>query len=326
MTAAVAIVHDDFAPRSVGARVSSAVSACFPGAPMSSTSALPNLSARHLLLAPPVFAGPDADVVVCVSSGSAHRVRSCGTKVVYCDRPGRALPGSHRHFRLRDPWSGATADRFLVSSNVVRDRVRLAYGIDAEVVPPPVEPPRPDGSALDGLGSGFVLAVGTFDRHEQLDAVAAAFRRLPHSRLVLVGDGPASGAAEAAGEGADVTLLGDVPDGELRWLYDNCALVVSASIDDFDPAPVVAARLGRPVAVLRYGAAVDAVAEGSTGVFFDSNRPQAIAEAITAVLSHRWDAGAIAAHARRYSEEEFMKRMAEVVGATAPLAIAAPGP
>lgn len=324
MTTPLAIVQDDFAPRSVGARVSSAVSACFPGASTSSTSALGILSPRHLLLGPPVFAGPEADIVVCVSSGSAHRVRSQGSKLVYCDRPGRALAGSHRHFRLRDPWVGATADRFLVSSSVVRDRVRLAYGIDAQVLPPPVEPPRPDGSTLEGLGSGFVLAVGTFARHEQLDAVAAAFRHLPHCRLVMVGDGPASAAAEVAGEGADVTLLGDVPDGELRWLYDNCGLVVSASIDDFDPAPVVAARLGRPVAVLRYGAAVDVVVEGSTGVFFDSNRPEAIAAAIAAVVSHQWDAGAIAAHARRYSEEEFMKRMTEVVGATVPLPIAEP--
>ena len=65
------------------------------------------------------------------------------------------------------------------------------YGIDAEVVPPPVDidvagPAR----AVAGLEPGFLLCVSRLLAYKNVEAVAEAFALLPDRRLVVVGCGP----------------------------------------------------------------------------------------------------------------------------------------
>src|SRR5262249_48189746 len=115
---------------------------------------------RHHRRALPVLAASfsrvvvDADVVVCSSSGWAHRLHATGRKVAYCYTPPRwlyaehYLGAGHRMARVSlsalrpyllgwDRRSAGTADRYVCISRTVRDRIRAAYGIDAEVLAPP---------------------------------------------------------------------------------------------------------------------------------------------------------------------------------------------
>ena len=119
---------------------------------------------RHHRAALPLLAAAssrlrvDADVTVVSSSGWAHGFDISGRRLVYCHNPARwlyqaddYLGGSSSRARtgrlalalgappLRrwDRRAAVRADRYLANSTTVRDRIKAAYGIDADVVPPP---------------------------------------------------------------------------------------------------------------------------------------------------------------------------------------------
>lgn len=310
----------------------------FAGQPIrtSALNRLPLLRRDHRLALPllaPTFSRLriDAGVVLCSSSGWAHGVRTTGRKVVYCYAPARWLYQSDRYLRdsrpaarlatavlgpaLRrwDGWAAATAHRYLTSSAAMRDAIRATYGIEADVVPPPhtVDPAGPE-QPVEGMAPGFFLCVSRLLPYKNVDAVAAAFARLPDLRLVVVGGGPDRARLEPAA-GSNTRFLGTVGDRQLRWLYRNCAGIVGAAYEDYGLTPVEGAAFARPAAVLRAGGYLDTVVEGATGTFFDEPRPDHVAAAVERLASRSWPPPVLLAHAERYSEARFIERLRAVV-------------
>lgn len=273
----------------------------------------------------------DADVVVCSSTGWAHGVKATGRKVVYCHAPARWLYQTERYLRessapvraaaralrpsLRrwDRRAAATADRYVTTSTAVCDAIREVYGIDATLLPPP---PALDESgpqqAVDGLAPGFVLCVCRLQPYKNVDAVIAAFDRLPDHRLVVVGEGRDWHRLEAL-LGRNAQLFGRLDDARLRWLYANCVGVVGAAYEDYGLTPLEAAAFGKPTAVLRAGGYLDTVVDGVTGVFFYEPLPASVAAAVETMVSRRWSNLELVAHAERFAEGRFIERMRAIV-------------
>ncbi len=294
------------------------------------------LRAHHRLALPllaPAFSHltVDADVTICSSSGWSHGARVTGRKIVYCYTPARWLYQADRYLDGSSRWSAATlsllapplrrwdrraaasADRYLVISHAVRSRVADLYGIDADVVYPPVDldtagPAEP----VPGLEPGFLLCVSRLLPYKNVEAVTAGFRLLPDQRLVVVGSGPLSDQVIASAP-ANVTVLGRVTDANLRWLYASSRGLVAASYEDFGLTPVEATTFGKPTAALRWGGFLDTTEEGKTGVFFDEPEPRQIADAVSRLVEAEWSSGPLVEHARQFSNDRFMTRMHEVV-------------
>jgi glycosyltransferase involved in cell wall biosynthesis len=215
--------------------------------------------------------------------------------------------------RAWDRRAAASADRYLVNSTAVQRRVSELYGIDAEVVPPPVDvDPGGVQEPIAGLDPGFVLCVSRLLAYKNVEAVTAAFRQLPDQRLVVVGSGPLADQI-AATRPPNVSVLGRVTDANLRWLYASSSGLVAASYEDFGLTPVEAASFGRPTAALRWGGFLDTTAEGSTGVFFDEPLPHLIARAVEQMTEISWSEAALMAHARLFSPARFAQRIQVVV-------------
>jgi glycosyltransferase involved in cell wall biosynthesis len=293
----------------------------------------------HHRLALPVLAPAfsrlrvDADVVICSSTGWAHGAQTTGRCVVYCHSPARWLwakdqylpPGSsiakravlaalERPLRTWDIRAARRANRYLVNSSLIRDRVKRAYGIDAEVVPPPftLAVGGERRSPVPGLESGFFLCVSRLLPYKNVRQVVEAFAGLPDQRLVVVGSGPDESAVRDLA-GTNVSFTGTVGDEELAWLYANAAGLVAASYEDFGITPLEAAAFGVPVAALRWGGYLDTMRDGETGVFFDQPEPDQIREAVVRMLDRRWDRAALEAHAGTFSEARFAQRLQTVV-------------
>lgn len=277
----------------------------------------------------------EADVVVCSSSGWAHGLKTPGAKVVYCHTPARWLYQTEAYLRgagrgvrlaarcLRTPlvqWdrrAAGTADRYVVNSSHVARSVQALYGIDAEVLPPPPAlTPAGRREPVEDVEPGFVLCVSRLLPYKNVDAVLAAFERLPHERLVVVGDGPERERLRRLA-GPNVTLLGKVDDDRLRWLYEHAAAVVVASLEDHGLTPLEAAGFDTPTAALRFGGLVDTVADGETGLFFGNATPDEISTVLRAVLAERWSPATLEAHAARFSRDRFVRRLRQIVEATA---------
>jgi glycosyltransferase involved in cell wall biosynthesis len=321
---------------------------------------------RHHRLALPLIAPAvgrqrvEGDVLLASSTGWAHGYRGAERTVVYCHAPARWLYQTERYLgahasaggvadRLRataaravlgalapglrgwDRRAALRADVYLANSTVTRDAVRAAYGIDAEVLPPPpaLAPGperRPDALSAAGRGDraddsdgewpgGSLLCVARLLPYKNVDVVVRAALRTGR-RLVVVGDGPdrarLAGIA-ARGRPGQVVLVGRVDDAELRWLYRRAALLVAASYEDYGLTPLEAGAFGVPVAALRAGGYLDTVAPGVNGVFFDEVTPASVAQAIDAASATRWDGGAIDAHVERLGVPRFLDRLQQVV-------------
>lgn len=273
----------------------------------------------------------EAGVVVCSSSGWAHGAQVTGRKIVYCHTPARWLYQPERYLRGRGTamrWTAAalrpalvrwdraaadSADRYLANSTLVAERIAEAYGIEAELVPPPPAlTPAGPVETVDGIEPGFVLCVSRLLPYKNLDAVVQAFNTLPGERLVVAGAGPDEAALRALAAG-NVTLVGRVSDAELRWLYSACDALVAASHEDFGLTPLEAAGFGKPVAVLRWGGFLDTVEEGVTGLFFDEPTVAAVGAAVAELRVASWQEEVIRSHAERFAESRFVERMRAIV-------------
>lgn len=203
-------------------------------------------------------------------------------------------------------------------SETVRDRVRRHWGREARVIFPPVdvERIRPDGRPPDD----FYLMVGAFVPYKREDVAVEAFRELP-GRLVVVGDGP-DRAALAAGAPANVEFVGRVSDRRLAELYARCRALVYPQDEDFGIVAVEAQAAGRPVICLDRGGASETVlphgggdGRGPTGVWFSSQNPRALAQAIRyfEAAEKDFDPGAIRAWAEGFANVRFRRELAGAV-------------
>ncbi len=269
-----------------------------------------------------------ADVLVTASAGWSHGVPAAGRKVAYWYAPPRWIYQQDEYLGSRG-WVSRTIravtpmlrawdrravrsiDRHLAVSVEVADRLRRFYGVEAEVLHPPI---TLGGAPVEvpGVEPGYLLVVSRLLSYKHVHVVAEAMRQLPEQRLVVVGTGPFEHEIRRLAPD-NVQLLGSVSDGELCWLYRNCAVLVAAAYEDFGLTPLEAALHGRPAVALRAGGYLDSIDEGRTGLFFESLAPADVVTAIEKALASPWDPAVLEAQAARFSRDRFVARIRAVV-------------
>ena len=268
---------------------------------------------------------PEADVVVASSTGFAHGIQvpdGC-RKIVYCHNPARWLYQPDDYFRGRaarsafalarpglvawDKQAAASADVYVANSAAVAGRIWDTYGIDAQVVHPPVTVDvTGDQQPIEGIEPGYWLTIARGRGYKNVDAVIEGTSSIPGSRLVIAG---------ADGDGDDpphVQRVGVVSDAELRWLYANARALVSVAREDFGLTPIEANAFGTPVAVLRAGGFLESTDEGVSGAFVEA----ATASEVAAALANfpEFDPVAVRQHAARFSAAAFDETIRALVG------------
>ena len=183
---------------------------------------------------------------------------------------------------------------------MVRDLIRDVYGRDAEVVHPPssLDPTGPQ-EPMSGLDAGFYLCVSRLLSYKNIDVVIDAMKG---RQLVVVGEGPEAERLQLQ-SGDRVLFLRRKSDAELRWLFANCAALISSSYEDFGLTTIEAAGFGVPTIALRYGGFLDTVVEHETGELFDTPDAAAIRGAIGRFERATWDRNAIADPRRELQRE-----------------------
>jgi glycosyltransferase involved in cell wall biosynthesis len=268
----------------------------------------------------------DANVVICSSSGWAHGIRAAGKKIVYCHTPARwlyqpevYLSNAPRFSRLAlsilrptlvawDRRKAATADRYLANSTVVKDRIRAAYGLEAEIVHPPAAVSiSQEQQAVPGLKSGYVLTVSRSRGYKNVDLVCQALARRPESTLVVLGGLPSGTWPN------NIVGLKDLSDAQLCWVYANCSALVAVAQEDFGLTVPEVCSFGRPVVAWRAGGYLDTVADGINGVFIDEPTPEHILDGLDRLAAIDLAQAGVLADARRFDEQTFISRIRGVV-------------
>jgi glycosyltransferase involved in cell wall biosynthesis len=208
-------------------------------------------------------------------------------------------------------------DRFVAISHHIARRIERCYGRTATVIYPPVEIPV---APVATSPRSHYVTVSRLVPYKRIDVIAAAFRALPGRELVVIGEGPERGRIEAVAP-PNVSLVGNLPDAERdAWLRRARAFLFAAE-EDFGIAPVEAQAHGVPVIALAAGGALETVRglddDAPTGVLFDAQTPQAIADAVMRFEANagRIEADACRRNALRFSADRFRREFGALVEA-----------
>ncbi len=211
-------------------------------------------------------------------------------------------------------WDRRTAPGvhyFVAISRFVAERIRRAYGRDADVIYPPVDVSR---FRIKESPGEFYLVVSALTPYKRVDLAIEAATRL-QARLVVVGTGPEERRLRALA-GPTVEFLGWQSDAETADLYVRCRALLFPTLEDFGITPLEAMAAGRPVIALGQGGALETVvppggAEPPTGLFFERQTADELTTAIRRFESGavQFDAKALRRRAEAFDRPLFKERV-----------------
>jgi glycosyltransferase involved in cell wall biosynthesis len=268
---------------------------------------------------------PDADLVITSFHTFALRARRPAgvPHLVYCYTPprflyeadqladerraaGLALRAARALLGPGDQRRAHRPARWVADSTEVQGRIRRTYGLDAEVVLPPVEVDH-FAAALGTPVGDHHLVFGRLVPYKRVDLAVAAFAELG-TPLVVAGTGRQAEELAAAAP-PNVRFVGRVEDDDLPGLLAGARSLVFPGLEDFGIIPVEAMAAGTPVVAYGRGGVLDSVTDGETGVLFDEPTPEALVAAVRRAEAEPWDRAAISASTQRFAEDRFAREM-----------------
>jgi glycosyltransferase involved in cell wall biosynthesis len=269
------------------------------------------------------------DLVIssCSAFAKAVRTRPDATHIAYIHTPMRfawdregylaasSLPRPARFAAdLLHPWlrrwdrrMARRPDVLIANSVAVQARIREYWGLDSEVIHPPVDVEDVEISHDD---DGYLLVVSRIHAYRRVDLLVRAATERGH-RLIVVGDGPELPSLRSIA-GPTVDFVGAKGRDEVREYMRRCHLYVVPGDEAFGIAPVEAMAFGKPVVAFRAGGALDTVEDGVSGVLFDEQTPAALAAAIERAETIVFDPVAVRANAERFSASVFRAKFIEL--------------
>lgn len=265
----------------------------------------------------------------------AHHARTSSVKAertfVYAHTPARYLWTPELDERGQSAFVRAVAPIFraidarragdhvnvAANSAFVRDRIRAAWKVDAEVIHPPIDVARlqrvddwvaelseSDRRIFDALPDEFVLGASRFVTYKRLD-VAIDAAAAAGVAAVIAGSGPeeAELRKHAEASGADVHFVVQPSDALMAALMQRALVYVFVPVEDFGIMPVEAMAVGTPVIVNAVGGASESVVDGETGVALRSFEAHDLRRAVSAAVE--MDPAAARHRAERFGEARF---------------------
>ena len=204
--------------------------------------------------------------------------------------------------RLRrwDARSARRVDVFVANSSHVAQRIKRAYGRDAEVLYPPVDVA---GFPLHEEKDAFYLTVSRLEGYKRVDLLVEAFSRDAARRLVVVGDGSELPRLRAKAA-PNVEFTGRLPTAQVVELMQRARAFLFAGIEDFGIVMAEAQACGTPLIAFAGGGAAE-IARTDTGVLFAEQTPEAVADAVRRFEAQRFSAQACRDNATRFDRARF---------------------
>jgi glycosyltransferase involved in cell wall biosynthesis len=207
------------------------------------------------------------------------------------------------------------ADYTLAPSRLIQDEMRAhgvrnvglwRRGVDAEQF----SPGQASAEMRARLSSGhpedtILLYVGRLSHEKQIDRIGEVLRRVPGTRLALVGDGPARRALAEHFRGAPATFMGYLRGQELWSAFASSDIFVFPSaMETFGLVLIEAMASGLPVITSRVGGVDDMVRPGVNGYVFNVGDVRGMIDGVRAILVDPSKRKVMGRNARLYAETQ----------------------
>jgi len=166
------------------------------------------------------------------------------------------IPIRYLLYKLRE-WdfcSSQRVDRLISNSNFTAKRIKKYWGLDSEVINPPVDTKR---FTYNNNRSNFYLSVNRLVPNKRIDLLIKAFNKLDYP-LIIIGDGPERYNLKKISN-KNITFLSKKSDYEVEKYMSRCRAFVYAGLEDFGIAPIEAMASGAPVIAFGQGGILDSV-------------------------------------------------------------------
>jgi len=213
-------------------------------------------------------------------------------------------------------WDRKAAQKvnvFIANSHFIAQKIKSYYQRQAFVVHPPVDLNKfyyqPSERNED---KNYFLMVGRLLYYKGFDLGILAFNRL-RLPLKIVGAGPEMKKLKKLAISRKIEFISPVTDSELRKIYNNAKALIFPQIEDFGLVAAEAQACGLPVIAFNGGGAREIIENRKTGLFFEQQTARAIIDAVRDFERMSFDREYIANQARRFSKEEFKKKIVDVI-------------
>lgn len=203
--------------------------------------------------------------------------------------------------RIWDGVSAARPDLFVGNSHHTANRIRRAYGREAEVVHSPVDL---DAFPLSSQEPGdSYLVLSALVPYKRIDLAIEACNRA-QKKLVVVGNGPEAKRLKALA-GPTIEFRGYVAEEERAGLVAQSRALLFPGEEDFGIVPLEVNAAGRPVVGFGRGGLTETQVSGKTAVFHSEQTVDSLLEAIDELESKSFDPQELRRNAERFSHRAF---------------------
>ena len=260
------------------------------------------------------------DLVISVSSFAAKGIitKPHTKHVNYCLTPTRFL-WSHEEdykeslnpllrfltkpiFKYLKYWDKIASNRparIIAISKTGQDRIKKYYGLDSEVIHPPVNIDQYQKDFEKPVIENFFLYVGRLVAYKQVQIIVEVFNEL-NLPLAIIGLGKLEDKLKSIAK-QNIHFLGHLSDDLVAQHLQHAKGLIYFHEEDFGIVPIEAMAAGTPVLGFNKGGVTETVIDGITGVL-DSN----LENAILRFNNINFDKKVIRNRAELFSKEKFM--------------------
>lgn len=218
------------------------------------------------------------------------------------------LPPILTYLRTWDRLSADRVDFFIANSETVRRRIKKYYTHDSDVIHPPVEIEK---FSISNAPKEYYLIGGRLVSYKRYDLAIDAFTKLGLP-LKVFGSGPIEKDLQKRA-GVNIKFFGRVSDLERTHLFENAIAFLHPQEEDFGITAVESMAAGRPVIAYRKGGALETVIDGVTGILFNDQHWEDIADTVINFDHTKFNPEIIREHAKKFAIARFRQEISEFV-------------
>jgi glycosyltransferase involved in cell wall biosynthesis len=205
-----------------------------------------------------------------------------------------------------DYSSAQNVDTFIAISEFVRKRIKKYYNRDAFVIYPPV---KFSDITVSTYNEGYYLIVSHLVPYKNIDLAIEAFNQ-NGKKLIIIGEGGERERLKSLVESPDIQFLQNQSREQVVQHLERCKAFIHPQVEDFGIAACEAQAAGKPVIALGKGGALETVVEGTTGIFFNDETPEALNAAIDRLSVLQINPEECRRNVERFSEDRFVQELA----------------